>query len=290
MLQDLSFTAAAGSITVLLGPNGAGKSTALKCILGLLPYQGEVTLGGQPAARAGAARPGPAGGLRAPALVAGRAAAGAGRGGPGPLRPRGRQPVRPPVADPSRRRSRRRWRAPICSRWPTGRSPRCLTASAGGCCWRAPWPRRPAAAAGRADGGAGRRARAAAAGRRCGDRPRRDRGGDGAAPAAGGGGGRRSGACCWRRGAPWAREPSAEVIAPGPVRAVYGVEMIPGGAVRLPAARRRARRSGDRTRDDAATTAVNGALLAAATGSGAGRRAAARSARRRPTAASTRWP
>jgi iron complex transport system ATP-binding protein len=50
VLQDLSFTASAGSITVLLGPNGAGKSTALKCILGLLPYQGEVTLGGQPAA------------------------------------------------------------------------------------------------------------------------------------------------------------------------------------------------------------------------------------------------
>jgi iron complex transport system ATP-binding protein len=50
VLQDLSFTAGAGSITVLLGPNGAGKSTALKCILGLLPYQGEVTLGGRPAA------------------------------------------------------------------------------------------------------------------------------------------------------------------------------------------------------------------------------------------------
>jgi iron complex transport system ATP-binding protein len=49
VLQDLTFTAA-GSITVLLGPNGAGKSTALKCILGLLPYEGEVTLGGQPAA------------------------------------------------------------------------------------------------------------------------------------------------------------------------------------------------------------------------------------------------
>jgi iron complex transport system ATP-binding protein len=50
VLQDLSFTAGAGSITVLLGPNGAGKSTALKCILGLLPYDGEVTLGGRPAA------------------------------------------------------------------------------------------------------------------------------------------------------------------------------------------------------------------------------------------------
>ena len=51
VLQQLSFSAAAGSITVLLGPNGAGKSTALKGILGLLPYAGQVKLGGQPAAR-----------------------------------------------------------------------------------------------------------------------------------------------------------------------------------------------------------------------------------------------
>jgi iron complex transport system ATP-binding protein len=50
VLQELSFRADPGSVTVLLGPNGAGKSTALKCILGLLPYQGEVTLAGQPAA------------------------------------------------------------------------------------------------------------------------------------------------------------------------------------------------------------------------------------------------
>ena len=50
VLQQLSFTAAAGGITVLLGPNGAGKSTALKAILGLLPCQGEVRLGGHPAA------------------------------------------------------------------------------------------------------------------------------------------------------------------------------------------------------------------------------------------------
>jgi iron complex transport system ATP-binding protein len=46
VVDGLSFAAAAGSITVLLGPNGAGKSTALKAVLGLLPYEGSVRLGG----------------------------------------------------------------------------------------------------------------------------------------------------------------------------------------------------------------------------------------------------
>ena len=49
VLQELGFTAEAGSTTVLLGPNGAGKSTALKAILGLVDHRGQVQLGGRDA-------------------------------------------------------------------------------------------------------------------------------------------------------------------------------------------------------------------------------------------------
>ncbi|MEG2212753.1 MAG: ABC transporter ATP-binding protein [Clostridiales bacterium] len=35
-----------GQIAVLLGPNGAGKSTIIKCIAGLLRFQGEITING----------------------------------------------------------------------------------------------------------------------------------------------------------------------------------------------------------------------------------------------------
>lgn len=38
-----------GEIGILLGPNGAGKSTAIKSILGLLQFEGSVTIGGFPA-------------------------------------------------------------------------------------------------------------------------------------------------------------------------------------------------------------------------------------------------
>ena len=41
--EDISFEIADGQIGVLLGPNGAGKSTIIKCIIGFLKYQGEVT-------------------------------------------------------------------------------------------------------------------------------------------------------------------------------------------------------------------------------------------------------
>jgi len=48
ILNDLSFKAARGKITLLLGPNGAGKSTVLKTLFGLLKLrQGRVTLDGQ---------------------------------------------------------------------------------------------------------------------------------------------------------------------------------------------------------------------------------------------------
>lgn len=40
--NDLTFTVAPGEIAVLVGPNGAGKSTSIKCIAGLLRYDGEI--------------------------------------------------------------------------------------------------------------------------------------------------------------------------------------------------------------------------------------------------------
>lgn len=40
--NDLNFTVASGEIAVLVGPNGAGKSTSIKCIAGLLRYEGEI--------------------------------------------------------------------------------------------------------------------------------------------------------------------------------------------------------------------------------------------------------
>ena len=48
ILNNLSFKAKTGSITLLLGPNGAGKSTVLKTLFGLLkPRQGRVLLNGK---------------------------------------------------------------------------------------------------------------------------------------------------------------------------------------------------------------------------------------------------
>jgi iron complex transport system ATP-binding protein len=37
IVEDVSFTAAAGHVTALIGPNGAGKTTLVKAVLGLLP-------------------------------------------------------------------------------------------------------------------------------------------------------------------------------------------------------------------------------------------------------------
>ncbi len=41
-LDDASFEIEAGRIVGLIGPNGAGKTTALKAILGLIPFEGEL--------------------------------------------------------------------------------------------------------------------------------------------------------------------------------------------------------------------------------------------------------
>ena len=44
--DKISLSIPEGEIAVLLGPNGAGKSTLIKCICGLLRYDGEITVGG----------------------------------------------------------------------------------------------------------------------------------------------------------------------------------------------------------------------------------------------------
>ena len=46
--DNVSFTVPDGEIAVLLGPNGAGKYTIIKCIAGLLRFEGEITVGGYP--------------------------------------------------------------------------------------------------------------------------------------------------------------------------------------------------------------------------------------------------
>jgi iron complex transport system ATP-binding protein len=46
VVDGVSFSAPAGALTVLLGPNGAGKSTLLKAIAGVLPYDGVVRVDG----------------------------------------------------------------------------------------------------------------------------------------------------------------------------------------------------------------------------------------------------
>ena len=44
-VDDLSFDVVAGETVALWGANGAGKTTALRCILGILPFDGTVTVG-----------------------------------------------------------------------------------------------------------------------------------------------------------------------------------------------------------------------------------------------------
>jgi len=47
-VQGVSFSAPDGQITGLLGPNGAGKTTTLKCLLGVVPFQGDIEVEGVP--------------------------------------------------------------------------------------------------------------------------------------------------------------------------------------------------------------------------------------------------
>ncbi|MCM1209779.1 MAG: ABC transporter ATP-binding protein, partial [Ruminococcus sp.] len=45
-VNGISLAVKAGEIHGILGPNGAGKSTTMNCILGLLPYEGNITFDG----------------------------------------------------------------------------------------------------------------------------------------------------------------------------------------------------------------------------------------------------
>lgn len=46
--DNISFQVDDGQIAILLGPNGAGKSTIIKCIVGLLRFQGLISINGVP--------------------------------------------------------------------------------------------------------------------------------------------------------------------------------------------------------------------------------------------------
>jgi cobalamin transport system ATP-binding protein len=52
-LRELSLEAETGSWVALIGPNGAGKTSALRALAGLVPFEGEVVLGGRDARRLG---------------------------------------------------------------------------------------------------------------------------------------------------------------------------------------------------------------------------------------------
>lgn len=52
-LDDLSFVVQQGQAVALWGANGAGKTTALRCLLGLLPFEGKIAVGGLDVSRRG---------------------------------------------------------------------------------------------------------------------------------------------------------------------------------------------------------------------------------------------
>jgi ABC-type multidrug transport system ATPase subunit len=46
VLDGVTFEVAPGRLTLLLGGNGVGKSTLLRCLLGLIPYEGTIRIAG----------------------------------------------------------------------------------------------------------------------------------------------------------------------------------------------------------------------------------------------------
>ena len=48
VLKDLNLKISPGRWCAIVGPNGAGKSTLLQALVGILPFEGEVSLLGQP--------------------------------------------------------------------------------------------------------------------------------------------------------------------------------------------------------------------------------------------------
>ncbi len=52
-LDDASFKAESGKIYAVLGPNGAGKTTMFRCVLGLLNFEGSITVQGRDVRRNG---------------------------------------------------------------------------------------------------------------------------------------------------------------------------------------------------------------------------------------------
>lgn len=48
-VDNVTFTVPTGQVGILLGPNGAGKSTIIKCVAGLVRYDGQVKIQGIPA-------------------------------------------------------------------------------------------------------------------------------------------------------------------------------------------------------------------------------------------------
>lgn len=48
VLWDVNLIFREGALTAIVGPNGAGKTTLLRTLTGLLPYKGEILMGGQP--------------------------------------------------------------------------------------------------------------------------------------------------------------------------------------------------------------------------------------------------
>ncbi|MBI4597643.1 MAG: ABC transporter ATP-binding protein [Candidatus Omnitrophica bacterium] len=54
-VDQLSFEVARGETVVLWGANGAGKTTVLRCVLGVLPFEGSIRVFGHDAAREGKA-------------------------------------------------------------------------------------------------------------------------------------------------------------------------------------------------------------------------------------------